>query len=160
MSVLVEHAANHLVATASGKLAPGAASRLLYLAHMRYMGETEGCLLVSDRFFATSTGPGVPRFEDGMRRIGRNPIQRPFQAKQGIVLPPDMKAAVEAAWRDFGGLEVDALIKLVQQPGTAWKRVYRQSVAEAISDRLIFEEFLAFHDSQLPAPEGTKARAR
>ena len=145
MSVSIEQAANHLVSISGGKLTVPVLSRVVYLAHVRYMGTTEGSLLVEERFFATSTGPGVPQFQEFLLRIGKAPVTKAFHARNGGMLPA-IRQAIEQAWSDFGALPVDELIRLTQQSGTAWRKAYQQGRVLPMPDRHVFEEFIEFHD--------------
>jgi uncharacterized phage-associated protein len=131
VSISLFQAINHLIQVSRGTVAPVSAPRIVYFAHMQFMGQTEGGLLVDDRFFAMAGGPGSQALQAELNKRGALPLRQPLPAQ---------------AYPQFK-LRSELIANAVRGEKTAWARTYDRNRVVAISDRAIFEEFLWLHDA-------------
>lgn len=144
MAITLAQATNHLIEVSNKTVVALTASRVVYFAHMLHMGETEGGLLVSDRFFAMPTGPGTPEMQLQLSKRGQAPLRYPFAAAPfKIGREGD---AIAKAWAIMKDLSPERIIHEVQREKTAFARTYERNRVAAMSDRSIMEEFLFLHD--------------
>lgn len=148
MSISLFQAINHLIQVSRGTVAPVSAPRIVYFAHMQFMGQTEGGLLVDDRFFAMPGGPGSQALQAELNKRGTLPLRQPLpaQAYPQFKLRSEL-GAIEDAWARLGSLSEADIANAVRGDKTAWARTYDRNRVVAISDRAIFEEFLWLHDA-------------
>lgn len=148
MSISLFQAINHLIQVSRGAVVPVNAPRIVYFAHMQFMGKTEGGLLVDDRFFAMPGGPGTPALQTELNKRGTLPLRQPLpaQAYPQFKLRSEL-GAIEDAWAKLGSLPEAEIANAVRGDKTAWARTYDRNRVVAISDRAIFEEFLWLHDA-------------
>ncbi len=144
MAITLAQAINHLIEVSNKTVVALTAPRVVYFAHMMHMGETEGGLLVSDRFFAMSTGPCTADMQLQLAKRGQAPLRYPFAAAPfKIGREGD---AIAKAWATMKGMSSQDIIHEVQREKTAFARTYERNRIVAMSDRAIMEEFLFLHD--------------
>lgn len=148
MSISLSQAVNHLITVSGGSVLPVSAPRIVYFAHMQFMGKTEGGLLVDDRFYAMPGGPGSQALQAELNKRGTLPLRQPLpaQAYPQFKLRSEL-SAIEDAWAKLGSLSEADIANAVRGEKTAWARTYDRNRVVAISDRAIFEEFLWLHDA-------------
>ena len=76
MTVNVLNAAAHLIERSNQSLSNLELQKLLYLAHMFYMGRYDGEPLVHGEFEAWDYGPVHPTLYQRARTFGSNPVLR------------------------------------------------------------------------------------
>ncbi|WP_084594115.1 Panacea domain-containing protein [Arhodomonas aquaeolei] len=100
-----------------------ALQKILYLAHMIYLGR-HGSPLISDRFEAWDYGPVLPQVYRRAKAFGSGPIQNVFHSVTDIENTEEADIINEAV-RKLGDLSPGTLVAATHRDGGAWARYYQ-----------------------------------
>lgn len=116
--------------------------KILYIAHMIHLGETEQPL-VPDTFEAWEYGPVLPVVYAKARGFGSSPVRNVFHWTPDVP-PGSERSAIERACEWTKGLSPGRLVAITHSPQGAWHRCYERGVTRIpIPDRMILDEYRA-----------------
>lgn len=144
MSVGPLRAAKHLCEQSDWTLTNLQVQKMLYIAHMFYMGET-GTPLISEPFEAWEYGPVERPLYHKVKMFGGGPIRNVFRATPGLGNEPEGEALSEAyeALKDW---TPGQLVAFTHRRNGAWDRNYRSGEHHiVIPDEDILAEYQRFH---------------
>lgn len=101
--------------------------KILYLAHMFYMGRT-GEPLVNETFQAWDYGPVLPTVYARVRGYGSAPVENVFFRVPPVAPETQEYAAIREAAEGTRGLRAGRLVALTHTEGGAWARNYQEGV--------------------------------
>ena len=115
--------------------------KILYLAHMIYMGRNKGERLVSDDFEAWAYGPVLPTLYHFAKMYGSSPIKElPIKLKEED-FQKEVKALKEACDSLLSASPRD-LVAFTHRKGGAWDKSYKHHAKGIlISDKDILAEY-------------------
>ena len=96
--------------------------KLLYLAHMTFMGRTGGRPLVNEAFEAWDFGPVLPSLYSAARIFGSDPITQLPRVNRNPALQEHRTIAEVVQF--FGDKSPGELVDLTHVPNGAWDRNY------------------------------------
>lgn len=145
MTVSVFAAAKRLCAKSGWTLTNLQAQKILYLAHMFYMGRNAGRSLVDGQFEAWDFGPVHPALYRRLRIFGRDSVQNIFH--DAVDIPDGPEAAIiDEAYEGLGHLGAGQLVSATHKPGGAWQKVYQPGVMGIpIPNQAILDEYQALN---------------
>ncbi len=129
MSISVMSAAATACETRDWRLTNLALQKLLYLAHMKFLGET-GDPLIKENFEAWKYGPVVPRLYHEVKKFGDKPIGDIFFVDRNLSLPEHKmikKVVLELADKTPG-----ELVQLTHNPHGAWAAYYNPLIENLV----------------------------
>lgn len=97
--------------------------KILYLAHMVFMGNNDGEPLIRNNFEAWDYGPVVPDLYHEAKKYGSKPIRMGFYSFQDISNSPEEAELVRACERLLSK-SPSRLVDFTHRPGGAWDRNY------------------------------------
>jgi uncharacterized phage-associated protein len=98
--------------------------KILYLAHMFYLGQT-GEPLIGENFEAWDYGPVVPDLYHHVRGFGRSPVSTGFWHSRLIARGEPEFDMLEQAAQATKGVSATRLVSITHRPGGAWATHYR-----------------------------------
>ena len=123
MTVPVLAAAKRLAGRSGWSLSNLELQKILYLAHMFYMGRTNGEPLVDGHFEAWDYGPVHPRLYHHAKMFGSAPVKNIFHSIGPI--PDGTEAeALDEAVRELAHAGSGRLVAATHRPNGAWERNY------------------------------------
>ncbi|WP_075216033.1 Panacea domain-containing protein [Mongoliimonas terrestris] len=118
-----------------------ALQKILYLAHMVYMGRYAGQRLVDAQFEAWDYGPVEPKLYHHVRAFGHKPIGDFFFSAKSLNGTAE-GAVLDEACKNFLTKRPAELVAITHQPNTAWAKNYVPGVRGiVIPDRDIYDEY-------------------
>jgi uncharacterized phage-associated protein len=123
MTVSVLSAAKRLGVTSGWSLTNLEMQKILYLAHMFYMGRTNGEPLVHGHFEAWDYGPVHPQLYHRAKIYGRNPVQDIFVDAPELNDGPE-RSIIDEAFIQLGNLGAGQLVNATHRVGGAWHNNY------------------------------------
>ncbi|MBW3241904.1 DUF4065 domain-containing protein [Epibacterium sp. DP7N7-1] len=123
MTVSVLSAARHMAERSGWSLTNLQLQKLIYLAHMFYMGRNEGEPLVHGTFEAWDYGPVHPQLYARARIYGSSPVQNIFAGVTDISNTPE-GAILNEAYDALGDTQPGQLVNITHTSGGAWDNVY------------------------------------
>lgn len=115
--------------------------KILYIAHMLFMGENAGARLVDADFEAWDYGPVLPEVYRRVRIFGANPIQDIFFAEPRVADGP-REAHLHNVVTFLADKKPGELVAITHWKDGAWARNYRPGIRGiAIPDRDILDEY-------------------
>lgn len=97
--------------------------KILYLAHMVFMGNNNGRPLIREGFEAWDYGPVVPALYHEAKKYGSKPIRMGFYSLQDISGTPEEKE-LEDACDALLSKSAGQLVSMTHRPGGAWDKHY------------------------------------
>lgn len=141
MTVSILSAAKRLGAISGWSLTNLEMQKILYLAHMFYLGRTNGEPLVSGHFEAWDYGPVHPQLYHRVKIFGRNPVQNVFVDAPDIQDGEESKI-IDEAFAQLGNLGAGQLVNATHRTGGAWHINYvAHSRGNVISNTEILNEY-------------------
>ncbi len=114
--------------------------KILYLAHMMYLGRTNN-RLISSNFEAWDYGPVVPELYHEVKKYGSKPIRTGFYGIPSIVGTCE-NAELEAAAKYLLSKRPSRLVDFTHRKGGAWDKNYTPGVKGLIiPDEDIISEY-------------------
>ena len=119
--------------------------KILYIAHMIYMGKTGGKRLISNPFQAWDYGPVEPELYRKVRVFGDRPVQDIFFGVPKVTDPAQAEVLDKTVDR-LSRVSPSQLVAMTHRPDGAWARNYRSGVyGIIIPDRDILDEFNRYY---------------
>ena len=113
--------------------------KILYLAHMKFMGENDGRPMISSDFEAWKLGPVIPELYHRLKSFGSRSIPDLFLVDRNMRLPEHR--VVQSVVRDFADSSPGQLVELTHRQNGAWSRYYEPRENIVIPDAAILREF-------------------
>lgn len=150
MAVSAMSAARRICSRSNWTLTNLQLQKILYIAHMLYMGQTGGQRLVSTPFQAWDYGPVEPQLYSRVRIFGDKPIQDVFFAAPPITDPREA-AILDVATDRLSRLRPSQLVAMTHRPNGAWAKNYKAGIhGIVIPDSDILAEFAGYSRSAVP----------
>lgn len=114
--------------------------KILYFAHMIYMGRTGQPLIDDESFEAWTYGPVLPSAYRFVSGFGSRPIADVF----GTVFDSgdqDQKECIEAAVHRLGGVEPFRLVKMLHDERSAWQQYFDGKHNQVIPNSAVRDEY-------------------
>lgn len=144
MTVSVLAAAHHMAERSDWTLSNLQLQKLIYLAHMFYMGRHNGEPLVHGSFEAWDYGPVHPRLYSRARMFGASPVKNIFSGVASLAGTPEGDILNEA-YDALGDTQPGQLVNITHTPGGAWDTVYVPGARHILIPN---EEILAEYESR------------
>ena len=114
--------------------------KLLYIAHMCHLGQTEGEPLIDGSFESWDYGPVHPVLYHKAKIFGADPVGNIFRSYREIQDGPEGKTleTVLKALKDFSGAK---LVALTHREEGAWAKYYHPEVSITIPNEDIIREY-------------------
>jgi len=141
MSVSAFSAARHICRRSEWRVTNLKLQKILYLAHMSFVGQNEGAPLVDEPFEAWDYGPVIRALYDAVKMFGNSPIQDIFY---GSVRPLDGTpegAMLSSAWDHLKTSSAGELVAITHIPGGAWAKTYVSGMSKVIPNAAIWDEY-------------------
>jgi uncharacterized phage-associated protein len=117
--------------------------KLLYLAHMAYLGRTVGRPLILESFEAWDLGPVVPALYHRAKAFGSGPVQNVFHHVT-TDLQPDETSVIDGVYQGTRGLTPGQLVAITHWDGGAWAKHYSpRARGNIIPNKDILDEYRA-----------------
>lgn len=117
-----------------------ALQKILYLAHMTYMGRNKGAPLVNENFEAWDYGPVLPSLYQNARIFGSGAVESLPRFSRNLARPEH--AVVRQVTNFFGDKTPGELVDLTHRKNGAWDRYYRPKVRHIqIPNQAILTEY-------------------
>ena len=119
--------------------------KILYIAHMMYLGENRVPLIEDEQFQAWDYGPVLPTLYHQAKKYRNEPIQSDcFDGVQDIA-EQSKTEELKRAWDALEDKSTYSLVDFTHLKGGAWQRNYSRVFRPAsISDKDILQEFEMF----------------
>ena len=113
----------------------------LYLAHMTYLGTTNGEPLLSEEFQAWDLGPVLPSLYRDLKMFGRKPVKNIFWTTRMVDGSRESSVLDSIGWR-IKCLTPSRLVQFTHDPRGAWAKHYRPGARGiVIPNKDILEEY-------------------
>lgn len=141
MTVPVLSAAKWLAEHSGWTLSNLEIQKILYLAHMFYMGRHDGEPLVGGVFEAWDYGPVHPDLYHRAKIFGSDPVENVFHEQPNLTDGREQEI-LEEAYAQLGDLGPGRLVNATHRTGGAWDRNYSRGVRHSIiPNEDIIEEY-------------------
>ena len=124
MPVSVFSAAKRLAAKSGWKLSNLQLQKIIYLAHMVYLGRNEGEPLISGYFEAWDYGPVHPDLYHRAKIFGSSPVQNIFQSDPDLEDSPERRM-LDLAFDKLAGVGATRLVGATHRSDGAWEINYQ-----------------------------------
>lgn len=116
--------------------------KILYLAHMVYMGEKDGAPLVDGHFEAWDYGPVHPAVYHKAKAFGRGPVKNVFHGISDLPDDSDESEILTRAVSAFRNVSPSALVSVTHKPEGAWYKNYEPGYNRSIiPNEDIYQEY-------------------
>ena len=132
MAVPVFAAAKRLCERAEWSLSNLKLQKLLYIAHLFYLGESNGNPLLREHFEAWDYGPVQPDLYRSVRIFGSSPIENIFHFADDISEGSPEAKIIDSAALQLGKAASSRLVAITHWDKGAWARNYRPGVRGVI----------------------------
>lgn len=141
MTVTVLSAAKRLASKSGWSLSNLELQKILYLAHMFFMGRTGGEPLVNGHFEAWDYGPVEPSLYHAVKIFGSDPVQNVFHIIPDLEDGPESQL-LDEAYGALGSLGPGRLVNATHRPNGAWEKNYIPGMRHCIiSNSHILDEY-------------------
>lgn len=141
MTVPVLSAARRLAEKSGWTLSNLQLQKILYLAHMFYMGRTNGAPLVPGHFEAWEYGPVHPDLYHKAKVFGSDPVENIFHGNAPIKDGPEQEILDEAL-KSLGGVAPSRLVAATHRKNGAWYNNYNPGTRHCvIPNQDIWDEY-------------------
>jgi uncharacterized phage-associated protein len=142
MSITPLQAAYELCKLSKWTLSNLRIQKILYLAHMVYLGQHKEPLInENETFEASMFGPILPKLFNQMKIFGSNPIHKYFFTLIESIQDKKESLALKNAWENLKNKKGDELIALTHRDNGAWAKVYDTTMNKTITNQSILEEY-------------------
>jgi len=120
--------------------------KILYIAHMVHLGETNGLPLINENFEAWDYGPVAPKIYHRAKSFGNNPIRHVFHWVEDV--SPESREFSYLKWAsdETSSMTAAKLVSITHWEKGAWANCYKPgSRSIKIPNDLILKEY---HDRQ------------
>lgn len=116
--------------------------KILYLAHMMYMGKRDGEPLVSSHFEAWDYGPVAPDLYHEFKKYGNKPIRTGFFFIEDVEEGTPECRELEMAAEHLLQHKASDLVAFTHREGGAWNKHYTPGIKGCIiPDEAILQEY-------------------
>lgn len=141
MAVSYAEAAKYLCKLSDWRLTHLQLHKMLYIAHMAFLGQTGEPLISDERFEAWDYGPVLPSLYRHLRPFGSSPVSNVFKFVPDIQ-EGDEKDMLDWAYQRLAKVPAATLVALTHRENGAWWNFYRPQVRNiTIPDNAIMEEY-------------------
>ena len=140
MTISVFDAAKTLGHYSGWKLSNLQMQKILYLAHMVYMGENDGSPLIDETFQSWDYGPVLPSLYYKVKFFGNKPVQDVFNRNKIWTDGEESRILKEAA-KQFSNVHPGSLITLTHRENGAWDGTYIRGANIPIPNDKILAEY-------------------
>lgn len=148
MTVPALSAAKWLAQKSGWRLTNLQLQKILYLAHMFYLGRRHGEPLVTGHFEAWDYGPVHPELYHRAKVFGSSPVRNIFHGTDDLDAGAE-RDILDEAYEALGHLRPGQLVNATHRPNGAWWRHYEPSRRSAvIPNEDILREYEALNDSE------------
>jgi len=154
MAVPVFAAAKRLCERAEWSISNLKLQKLLYIAHMFYLGETGGQPLLHEHFQAWEYGPVQPDLYRFARIFGSSPIENIFHLIGDLPEESPEAAMIDSTVSQIGTATSGRLVAITHWDKGAWARNYRPGARGIIIPN---EDILREYQDRLDVSRSTKA---
>lgn len=123
MTVDVLAAARHMANRSAWSLSNLQLQKLIYLAHMFYMGRNDGEPLVHGRFEAWDYGPVHPKLYARAKIYGSDPVHDIFSGEARLANTREGDI-LDEAFDSLGNTKPGQLVNITHAPNGAWDNAY------------------------------------
>lgn len=146
MAISSLSAAKYLCGLSDWSLSNLQIQKILYIAHMAYLGEHDEPLIGDDHFQAWDYGPILPKLYRQLKPFGSSPIPDIFHFVKTF-RDKEEKEKVESvliwAYENLSKMSHGKLVAITHRGNGAWWNTYRpQGENLVISDKAIKKEFV------------------
>jgi len=143
MGVTALQAAKHACETSGWKLTNLQLQKILYIAHMLYLGNNNEPLINNELFQAWDYGPVLPTVYHHVSSFGALPVKNVFRSVESLDGNAAKEAkAIEEAVEQLKKIDPFRLVQLVHDDKSAWVEVYDPRFRDsAITNELVKQEF-------------------
>lgn len=146
MTISVLQAADHLSKRSDWTLSNLQLQKIIYLAHMFYMGQNEKEPLVHGNFEAWAYGPVHPSLYQAAKVYGSAPVKS-LGVRSDYSTDEAEFEILNEAYDDLGKTTPGKLINITHREGGAWDRNYIAGARNIIiPNREIFDEYRKFYE--------------
>lgn len=131
MTVPVLSAAKRLAERSGWTLSNLELQKILYLAHMFYLGRHDGQPLVHGQFQAWDYGPVHPDLYHRAKIFGSAPVRNVFYGAPDLQQGPE-RDILDEAYEGLGDAGSGRLVKATHKPGGAWDRNYKPGIRHCV----------------------------
>lgn len=131
MTVSVLSAAKRLASQSDWTLSNLKLQKIIYLAHMFFLGRTNGTPLVYGTFEAWNYGPVHPDLYRSVKIFGSDPVKDIFYDVQNLPSGAE-RDIVDEAYRSLGHVQPGALVNATHRPSGAWAKNYTPGVRHCV----------------------------
>jgi uncharacterized phage-associated protein len=144
MAISAESAARWLCKKAEWQITNLKIQKLLYLAHMVYVGQNNGETLIRENFEAWDYGPVIPKIYHKAKLFGTLPVKDVFLNAKDISNTKEA-GIIEKAEKQFSHLTPSQLVAITHLENGAWSKNYEPGVKGiVIPTEDILEEYRAW----------------
>ena len=141
MAVSSFEAARHLCRVSNWALTNLALQKMLYLAHLSFVGKHSGAKLVDEEFEAWAYGPVLPSVYRQAKIFGNEHVKDVFYGVDDISETPEGRM-LSSAWKSLKNKSASELVAITHWPKGAWAATYMPGVYGAeIPTSLILKEY-------------------
>ena len=141
MTVSVLSAAKRIAERSGWSLSNLQLQKILYIAHMFYLGRRNGEPLVYGSFEAWDYGPVHPRLYHEAKIFGSSPVGNIFRLEDDLRPGPEAEILDEAV-DELSHASSGQLVAITHKPNGAWDRNYTPGARNVIiSNEDILEEY-------------------
>ncbi|MBF9050661.1 DUF4065 domain-containing protein [Roseobacter sp. HKCCD9010] len=119
MAINVQAAARHMSQRSGWTLSNLQLQKLIYLAHMFYLGRTGGDPLVNGHFEAWDYGPVHPELYHRAKVFGAHPVKDVFSPHPSVAGTPEAEL-LDEAYDALGSTRPGQLVNATHREGGAW----------------------------------------
>ena len=130
MTISVLSAAKHLAARSDWSLSNLELQKIIYLAHMFFLGRM-GEPLVHGQFEAWDYGPVHPELYHKVKIFGADDVQNIFHAVGDLPRGPE-REIIDEAFESLGNVGPGRLVHATHRKNGAWERSYMPGVRRCI----------------------------
>lgn len=142
MSVSALQAAKTIYELSGGSRSNLEMNKILYLAHMVYMGKHDGEPLIREQFQAWDYGPVVPAVYHHLKAFGSKPVGNVFHRVPSLPEDAPEYQTLKQAVEGLGDMSPSKLVAVTHRQGGAWYKHYRAGVPNvAIPNKDILREY-------------------
>lgn len=142
MTVSALSAAKELCRESDWTLSNLALQKILYLAHMVYMGRHDGNRLIAEPFEAWDYGPVSPATYHRTKAFGSSPIKNIFHFIDDLEDGDELSVLKEAA-EHLKNKSPSHLVCVTHDIKGAWSKIYKPGLSPEIPDSAIMDEYRA-----------------
>jgi uncharacterized phage-associated protein len=148
VSVKAASAAKYLCGLSNWRLSNLELQKMLYIAHMVFLGQNNGAPLVDEVFEAWDYGPVIPELYHQVKMFGNAPVKDVFYSANPIDDRPEA-ALLKDAWQALAPKRAGELVAITHWDHGAWAKHYNKGLR---GRRIPNEDILAEYRARMAQP--------